>query len=130
DHAANACAQIGETVAFDQAIQIALQYQKQNPDTLVIVTADHSHTSQIIEGPQTATAHSPGFITTLTTKDGVPLIVNYATNNQDAKGAIQSQSHTGADVPVFASGPGARDVMGHIDQTELYDVMANALGLS
>jgi alkaline phosphatase len=128
DHAANACAQIGETVAFDDAIQIALDYQREHPKTLVIVTADHSHTSQIVEA-QSATMHSPGYVTTLTTKDGAPMVVNYATNNQDAKGAIQSQSHTGADVPVFASGPGARGVMGHIDQTDLNDVMAKALGL-
>ena len=48
DHATNACGQIGETVAFDQAIGIALDYQEAHPDTLVVVTADHSHTSQIV----------------------------------------------------------------------------------
>ncbi|HEY7045119.1 MAG TPA: alkaline phosphatase, partial [Nocardioidaceae bacterium] len=47
DHAANACAQIGETVAFDTAIGVALQFQRTHPDTLIVVTADHSHTSQI-----------------------------------------------------------------------------------
>ena len=44
----NACGQIGETVAFDKAIGVALDYQRSHPDTLVVVTADHSHTSQIV----------------------------------------------------------------------------------
>ena len=48
DHATNACGQIGETVAFDRAIGVALDYQADHPDTLVVVTADHSHTSQIV----------------------------------------------------------------------------------
>ena len=47
DHAADVCGQIGETLAFDNAIGVALDYQAQHPDTLVVVTADHSHTSQM-----------------------------------------------------------------------------------
>ena len=48
DHAANPCQQIGETVAFDKAIGVALDYQCSHPDTLVVLTADHGHTSQIV----------------------------------------------------------------------------------
>ena len=48
DHATNACGQIGETLAFDRAIGVALDYQEDHPETLVVVTADHSHTSQIV----------------------------------------------------------------------------------
>ena len=48
DHAANPCQQIGETVAFDQAIGAALDWQRSHPDTLILVTADHGHTSQIV----------------------------------------------------------------------------------
>ena len=33
DHAANACGQIGETVAFDRAIASALSYQRKPPAT-------------------------------------------------------------------------------------------------
>ena len=51
DHDAQPCEQIGETIAFDHAIQDALDYASVNPNTLVIVTADHSHTSQIIPTP-------------------------------------------------------------------------------
>ena len=62
DHAQNPCGQIGETVAFDRAIQVGLDFARTHPDTLIIVTADHAHTSQIVEAPQTATHHSPGAI--------------------------------------------------------------------
>jgi len=49
DHAANACGQIGETVDLDEAVQVALDFAEEDGDTLVIVTADHAHTSQIVE---------------------------------------------------------------------------------
>lgn len=36
-------------------------------------------------------------------------------------------NHTGADVPVFAYGPGARDLDGTVDNTDLFDVVGHAL---
>ncbi|WP_034032539.1 alkaline phosphatase, partial [Pseudomonas aeruginosa] len=53
DHAANPCGQIGETVDLDEAVQKALAFAKADGETLVIVTADHAHSSQIIP-PETA----------------------------------------------------------------------------
>ncbi len=44
DHAAHrndAAATILDTLAFDEAIGVALDFQRRNPDTLIIVTADH-----------------------------------------------------------------------------------------
>lgn len=122
DHASNPCAQIGETVAFDKAVQVGLAYAKRHPDTLVIVTADHAHTSQIIS-EQSATDHSPGAISSLTTADGVNMIVNYATNLPG-----RSQEHTGSTVRVAAQGPQAANVLGRIDQTDLFHIMARAIG--
>ncbi|WP_231727817.1 MULTISPECIES: alkaline phosphatase [unclassified Rathayibacter] len=49
DHAANACGQIGETVDLDEAVQAALAFAKADGNTLVLVTADHAHTSQIVD---------------------------------------------------------------------------------
>ena len=48
DHAANACGQIGEMIEFDNAIAVAQAYARKHPDTLILVTADHAHTSQIV----------------------------------------------------------------------------------
>ena len=123
DHAENPCGQIGETVEFDQAIQVALDFAATNPDTLIIVTADHGHTSQIID-PQTPTDHSPGAIATLITADGQPMVINYATNLNG-----RSQSHTGTQVRIAAQGPQAANVVGLTDQTDLFHTMMRALGL-
>jgi alkaline phosphatase len=35
----------GRQIAFDTAVKIALDYAHSHPDTLVIVTSDHAHTS-------------------------------------------------------------------------------------
>jgi len=123
DHAANACAQIGETVAFDRAIGVALEYQKTHPNTLIIVTADHSHTSQIIGEDSTGAGDSTGYSDNLTTKDGQVMRVSYATAGGDDKpDAPPSQQHTGAAVPIWASGPGANAILGTTDHTDLFDI--------
>lgn len=38
-----------------------------------------------------------------------------------------SGNHTGANVPVFSEGPGSQGLDGRVDQTNIYDVMAEAL---
>lgn len=129
DHATNACGQIGETVAFDQAIGVALDYQRHNPDTLVVVTADHSHTSQIVGEDASGTGIPTGYSTNLLTKDGQTLSLTYGTAGYgNAPGAPPvavppSQQHTGAVVPVWGSGPGALGVLGTNDHTDLFDVL-------
>ena len=67
DHAANPCGQIGETVEFDEAVQAALDFAKQHRNTLVVVTADHGHTSQIVDGRH---RRRPALTATLLTADG------------------------------------------------------------
>lgn len=37
-----------ETIEFDQAIAVAREFQKANPDTLIVVTGDHTHGVSII----------------------------------------------------------------------------------
>ncbi|EBX6937634.1 alkaline phosphatase, partial [Salmonella enterica subsp. enterica serovar Bareilly] len=119
DHAANACGQIGETVALDEAVQIGMEYAKKHGDTLVIVTADHAHSSQIIE----ADVVSPGLTQALLTKDGSVMAVNYGNSESD------SQEHTGAQLRVAAYGPGAANVVGLTDQTDLFFTMRDAMEL-
>lgn len=120
DHAAAPCQQIGETLAFDKAVQVALDFLKKNRDTLVIVTADHAHTSQIVE----VDSKSPGLVSTLITNEGVPMKINYGTAPLGA-----SQGHTGSQVRVAAAGRRAANVVGVIDQTELFYIMKNVLQL-
>lgn len=115
DHAGDVCGQIGETLEFDRAVGVALEFQKQHPDTLVIVTADHSHSSQMTYANQ----DPEGEFATLQGKDGSPLRVSYGT----ASGEGQQHTHTGATVPVFAKGPQAANVVGTLDQTELFPIL-------
>jgi alkaline phosphatase/streptomycin-6-phosphatase len=128
DHATNACGQIGETVAFDNAIGVALDYQRRHPDTLIVVTADHSHTSQIVAEDAAGSGVPTGYSTNLLTKDGQTLSLTYGTVGYGGPGAAPvavppSQQHTGAVVPVWGSGPGSLDILGTNDHTDLFDVL-------
>lgn len=120
DHAADPCGQIGETVAFDEAVKVGLEYAKSHPDTLIIVTADHAHTSQIIPNE----AHPTGSLSRLNTADGAVMTVTWGTEPFGV-----SQEHTGSQVRIAAQGPQAANVVGITDQTELFHTMARALGL-
>jgi alkaline phosphatase len=122
-HAADPCGQIGETVAFDAAVGVALDYAHTHPDTLVIVTGDHGHAGQIVPA-STAADHSPGVFSTLLTADGAPMVIAYGTNSPG-----RSQAHTGTQVRVAGQGPQAANLLGVIDQTDLFAVMVRALRL-
>lgn len=120
DHAADPCGQIGETAAFDRAVKVARDYAKKHPDTLVVTTADHAHTSQIVP----LEAQPPGLSSTLVTNEGQQLKVNYSTNTPG-----QSQEHTGTQVRIAAQGPQAYRVLGVTNQTDLFTTVREALRL-
>jgi len=143
DHAANACGQIGETVDLDEAVQKALEFAKTDGETLVIVTADHAHTSQIVtnvSADDIATIAKdqnipveraqeivyPGLTRKLTTKDGSERTISYGTSEDPA---VESEGHTGTQLRVAAFGPHAANVSGLTDQTDLFFTMTDALGL-
>ena len=124
DHAANACAQIGETVAFDDAVGVALDYARHHPDTLVLVTADHSHTSLITAEDASGNGNPTGYSDNLITRDDQVMRVSYGTAGGVARPAAPpSQQHTGAVVPIYGSGPGSKAILGTTDHTDLFDIM-------
>ncbi|MGL5147259.1 MAG: alkaline phosphatase, partial [Plesiomonas shigelloides] len=98
DHAANPCGQFGETVDLDEAVQKALEFARADGNTLVIVTADHAHSSQIV-APDTK---APGLTQALNTKDGAVMAISYGTAETD-----ESQEHTGSQLRIAAYGPRA-----------------------
>lgn len=116
DHNANACGQIGETDDLDKAISAALDKVDLN-ETLIIVTADHAHTSQIVE-------EQPNYALSTVLEspvDGAKITVAYGTSpdqmyaNDDAPKFDEvesSMSHTGTQLRIAASGPGAQRVNG------------------
>jgi alkaline phosphatase len=121
DHAADACGQIGETLEMDEAVQVALKFAKENGNTSVFVTADHAHTSQIVEAGST----TPGLTVNLLTADDEPMTLAYGTAP-----AGGSQQHTGSQVRVAGYGPKAANIVGLTDQTDLHFTIASALGLA
>ncbi|PJM72468.1 alkaline phosphatase [Bifidobacterium primatium] len=141
DHNANACGQIGETDDLDKAISAALS-KVDLSNTLVIVTADHAHTSQIVES-QPIYALS----TVLKNRDGSKTTISYGTSEEDLYGngsdtsgdvegkadpskAQGNMSHTGTQLRIAASGPGASRVDGLTDQTDNFYTIGHALGLA
>lgn len=120
DHAANPCGQIGETVDLDEAVQAALEFAKKDGNTLVIVTADHAHASQIINND----VKSPGVSQALKTADGAILSITYG-NSDDT----EDYEHTGAQLRIAAYGPGAANFTGLTDQTDMFFTIRDALSL-
>jgi alkaline phosphatase len=144
DHAADPCGQIGETVAFDEAVQKALEFAKKDGNTLVIATADHGHTSQIGEPYSEEDLQSiaedkklpiekvrdvmyPGLTRLLTTKDNADMLISYGTS---ADVEVEDEGHTGTQVRIAAFGPRAANVVALTDQSDLFFTMTDALGLN
>lgn len=120
DHAANPCGQIGETVDLDEAVQKALDFARADGHTLVVVTADHAHSSQIIYPD----AQAPGLTQALNTRDGSTMAVSYGNSEES------SQGHTGTQLRIAAYGPHAANVTGLTDQTDLFFTLRDAMGIA
>lgn len=125
-HARDLVNATGDTLAFDAAVQTALDFAAKDGHTLVIVTADHE-TGGLTLGALPGAAYSAGTNqyfasggTATTDASGRPII---------ALEAVEA-SHTAVDVPVLAQGPGA-DTLGHglVDNTEIFTAMKEALRL-
>lgn len=146
---------LNETVEFDAAIDQALA-MTDRADTLILVTADHSHGLTInggyrdspILGLVTDAQGKPrlagdgkayGILNYQTGPGGPkagesrvdPTTVNTLAPGYRAPAGIQmnSAAHTGEDVAAYAQGPGAERLGGLIDQTDIFEVMREALGI-
>jgi len=127
-HVRRPCGQIGELKQLDDTLKLVLEYAAAHPETLVLVTADHSQAAQLV--PETswlggANAASPGHFARVLTPEGVVMGVNYATNDSNLQ-----EDHTGADVPLFAYGAGEGEVPAAVRQTEIFGIMLRHLGLT
>ena len=131
-HVNNALGTLGDVAGFDEAVKVALEYQAQHPETLVIVTADHATGGLTIEdAPQDSAcpepnAGDPRECGTLFHEDG-PFSENPA-----AQFWVDwtSTNHTADDVPVMAIGPGSAFLAGTYENTHIFEVMRDALGLA
>jgi alkaline phosphatase len=150
-HAGNALRALDDTVAMDEAVKAALSATDAR-DTLIIVTADHSHVLAmagypsrnnpilgLVDGPDGKPAQA---------KDGKPYTTLSYTNGpgahdgeredltradttardyrQQALVPLESETHGGEDVPIYASGPWAHLFQGAVDQQYIFHVMNHA----
>ncbi len=154
-HAGNAYRALSDFAAMDEAVKTALAMTDPS-DTMLLVTADHSHVfalsgypprgnpilGLVNAGEDGAPASKDGkAYTTLGYMNGPGAVP--ATGRPDpadvdttAKDYLQqsliplgSETHSGEDVALKASGPGAYLVSGTIEQNAIYALMAHALGL-
>ena len=127
-HERKPCGSIGELEQLDEALASALAFAEANPNTLVLVTADHSQAAQLIPAESLFAAYpvpvySPGKLARIRTPEGSLMAVNYATSN------FFMEEHTGANVPVFGNTQAQGLVPTFLTQPELFGIMKNYLGL-
>ena len=84
--------------AGETAAAVLLLFDEEEPDTLVLVTADHSQAAQLIPYESLFSRYpipiyNPGKVARIRTPEGSVMVVNYATNN------FVMEEHTGANVP-------------------------------
>lgn len=150
-HFSNAYRALTDTIALDAAVAAALE-ATDPADTLILVTADHSHTFTISGYPRRGNPilgkveSAPGELAL--TADELPYTtLGYANGpgyrqapadltevdteapdfRQVAAVNLAYETHAGEDVAAYAHGLGAAALGGVIEQNEIYNVMYNAL---
>lgn len=154
-HAGWANRALNETLAMDEAVRAALALTSSR-DTLILVTADHSHTLSFAGYPArgnpiggtVAYRERDGVLKTAEDVDGKPYTtLGYANGpghvpgarphlgdvdtaamdyRQEAVVPLKSESHGGEDVGVWASGPGSAAVRGSVEQNTLFHFLLQA----
>ncbi len=94
---------IQETLDFDQAVGVVLEWMKKHPDTLLVVTADHQTGGLSITNANRET----GMVT----------------------GKFSTYRHSGVAVPVYAAGVGAERFTGVRENTDLAPKIYQAAGM-
>lgn len=110
NHANDVVYQIGETLAFDQAVNVVLNWvnsdYNRKKETLIIIVPDHDCGGFAINGPYNSTFSEPGHFV-------------------DA--GWTSTDHTGGDTLIWSQGPYSEYLGRAIDNTEIFYIMKAAL---
>tara|TARA_B100000575_G_scaffold275664_1_gene260461 strand:- start:2496 stop:3458 length:963 start_codon:yes stop_codon:yes gene_type:complete len=86
-----------EYIEFDRAIGVALKFVNENPNTLLVVTADH--------------------------ETGGLGITSKNVEKLNSKVRFSTKGHTASMVPVFSKGVGSKEFSGIYDNTEIFNKM-------
>ena len=93
---------IDETLDFDKAVGVALDFAKKDGHTLVVITADH--------------------------ETGGVTIIGGDRKSHTVKLNFSTKGHSAVIVPVYAYGVGAEEFMGIFDNTEIFKKILAAFG--
>ena len=88
-----------ETLEFDRAFRVVMDWAQDREDTLIVVTSDHE-----CGGLKVVKNNRRGFM---------PEVF------------WGSKEHTGANVPIYAAGEGAGEFVGVIDNTDIFKIIVN-----
>ena len=152
-HGSNAARALEDTVAFDAAVKTALDTVNLR-DTLVIVTADHSHVLTmagypsrrnpilgLVDGPDgkpvlaldqkpyttLGYANGPGAAKQDEFREDLSNVDTTAPDyRQQSLVPMRAETHGGEDVPIYAAGPWAHLFQGTVDQQYIFHVMNHA----
>jgi len=152
-HDGNAYRALNEVIEFHEAVNTALELV--GDDTLIMVTADHSHVftmagypdrgnpifGTVKRGGENVLASDDKPYTTLGYQNGPGAINGERPSVTDGEASgknykqqavvpLWSETHAGEDVPIYATGPWAHLVTGTMDQTMVFHIMKHALGFS
>jgi alkaline phosphatase len=127
-HERKPCGSIGEVEQLEEALAAALTFAESHPQTLIMVTADHSQAAQLVPENSLFAAYpipiaTPGKIARIITPQGSIMGVNYATNN------FMMEEHTGAAVPLYSNREGLNRIPPFLQQTQIFTITRDYLGL-
>jgi alkaline phosphatase len=127
-HYRKPCGSIGELEQLNEALAGALAFADSHPNTLILVTADHSQAAQLVPIQSLFSSFpvpifTPGKLARIETPEGAVMAINYATNN------FAAEEHTGANVPIFGNQEAIDRVPSFLSQPEIFGVMRGYLQL-
>jgi len=127
-HRNNAPMTIKGVLELDRAVQVALAFAERDPDTLIVVTADHECGGLAIAGsndPPYPYEQGGGLLDTVLAGEDGPFPIADATHGFVMGWA--TTGHTASAVPITAQGPSAERIAGPIENTDLFTIMVDAL---
>ncbi len=152
-HANHARRALAETIAFDDAVKVALE-KADLGRTLIVVTSDHDHTMTLIGGSRRGSEVFGLHLNPVTGKPSVDasgntytaLVFGTGSNRPDKRAPLDTptvvgkdyqqeaviklagDTDGGGDVMLYAAGAGAANFRGTIENTRVFTLIRNAAG--